>query len=341
MDIRELINKLREARQERAGLVSDMRATVELALAEKRAQTPAEDKQYADLKAKVDALTKQIDTDAAEVEAYRAEALANPSGEWASGDGQHRGSYGPGNRNGQSPLIFRTKDGREVRAVRSNESFAAAVRSGTPGGPGSDISVGQFIRSMITGARSPAEQRALAETTQSGGAYLIPTPLATELIDVLRNATQVVRAGAVTIPMDSATLSFARAKADPAVAWKVELNPIVPADPGLEGVILTAHTLVGMTIISVEVAEDAIGGEQVIADMLGKALALELDRVALVGSGTPPEPKGVLGAQDVQTTAHDKPFADYGVLSDAIAKLWTANSEPNGIIWHPNVQAAA
>ena len=158
---------------------------------------------------------------------------------------------------------------------------------------------------------------------------------------MLRNATQVVRAGAVTIPMDSATLSFARAKADPAVAWKVELNPIVPADPGLEGVILTAHTLVGMTIISVEVAEDAIGGEQVIADMLGKALALELDRVALVGSGTPPEPKGVLGAQDVQTTAHDKPFADYGALSDAIAKLWTANSELNGIIWHPNVQAAA
>ncbi len=319
---------------ERDQLIEKLRAVTQKGLDEKRALTPEErgvwDRGFVRAKEIKAELQRRYDD--------QERRRAGGGSEAVSVAGNGSGDVISRPHNGEAPLIFRTKDGREIRAVRSGESFAAAV--GARGGPGSDLSVGQFIRAAITGARSPAEQRALAETTLSGGSYLIPQPLANELIDILRNATQVVKAGAITLPMDSSTLAFARATADPAVAWKAELEPIVPADPGIEGVLLTAHTLVGMTIISVEVAEDAIGGEGLIASMLGKALAQELDRVALVGSGTPPEPRGVLGATDVQTTAHDAPLADYAVISDAIAKLWTANVEPNGLIWHPSAAIA-
>jgi HK97 family phage major capsid protein len=331
----------RDLVEERRQLLTTLRATVEKNISEKREPTAADEAAWDRGIKRIEAINAELEDRKAKREEDRARRMAEdpdaPGIERYAGNGTGLIERGP--RGGQAPLIFRTRDGREIRAVRPGESFASAVR-GSQSGAGSDISIGAFVRAAIAGPRSPAESRALAETTQSGGAYLVPTPLATQLIDILRNATQCVKAGAAMIPMESSTLSFARATSDPTVAWKTELDAITPHDPGLEPLVLAAHTLVGMTIISVEIAEDAVNGEDVIGRMLGNALALELDRAALRGSGTPPEPTGVLNQDNVQTVDHNAVLSTYAPFSDAVGKLLTANVQPNGIIYSPAVAIA-
>jgi HK97 family phage major capsid protein len=64
---------------------------------------------------------------------------------------------------------------------------------------------------------------------------------------------------------------------------------------------------------------------------MAASTALELDRVALVGSGTPPEPRGILNTPGVQTDTLGTP-SDWDFLVDAVGLLWTVNIEPNAVI---------
>src|SRR5262249_34319652 len=92
----------------------------------------------------------------------------------------------------QGGMIYvpRNMNPGEVRAYRSNEAIAEAPY----GGPG----LGAYVRGIVTGRWNGAEElRALAEGS-TPGSYLVPTPLAGAVIDLVRNQTQVIRAGAVT-----------------------------------------------------------------------------------------------------------------------------------------------
>jgi hypothetical protein len=81
-------------------------------------------------------------------------------------------------------------------------------------------------------------------------------------------------------------------------------------------VTFTARTLVRLITLSAELFEDA-------------------DRVALLGSGTPPEPRGVLNHCGVTLTSHGANGANitnYDWYLDAIGAVLAANFEPNAHI---------
>ena len=84
-------------------------------------------------------------------------------------------------------------------------------------------------------------------------------------------------------------------------------------------VTFTARTLVRLITLSAELFEDA-------------------DRVALLGSGTPPEPRGVLNQSGVTLTSHGANGANitnYDWYLDAIGAARAANFEPNAHIQAP------
>lgn len=215
----------------------------------------------------------------------------------------------------------------EVRMVRHDEAVADAPYVG----PG----IGAFVRGIVTG-KMPTELRAMGETTLGAGGWLVPTPLAHMVIDLLRNQTQVIRAGAMTVPMDAATLKIARLTGDIQSNWKSENAAGTASDNSFDAVTFTAQTLFALAKFSVELAEDAPNLDSIVGNSIAKSLALELDRVALYGTGVAPQPKGVKNQTGIQTASmgtNGASFTDYSQLNTAIAALKGANLQgPFGII---------
>ncbi len=67
---------------------------------------------------------------------------------------------------------------------------------------------------------------------------------------------------------------------------------------------------------------------------MSAAMALELDRAALLGSGTPPEPKGIINQQDNVDVGALNAAIDYDALIDACAVVAAANHRPTARLYN-------
>lgn len=217
------------------------------------------------------------------------------------------------------------------------------------------LSLGRLVRVLATGNRaglSDLEQRVLAEGSGPAGGFTVPEIVATRFIDRVRDALVVQRAGAQIVPMTSDTVHMARlaqpglvlstSPSSPAVnalvsGWKAENDPIAEADLVLERVTLNAKTLPILVRMSVELSEDSVNIDQIIETELSRSMALELDRAALVGGGSPAgvEPTGIANQASVQTAPLGLGSPpDWDFLIDAAGMLWTQNFDPNAVIYN-------
>lgn len=201
------------------------------------------------------------------------------------------------------PVVTRPDVAADDPVLDAKRSVFEAVtrRGGVPfaGEPDAPrMHLGRMVRAIAFGNRkglSDLEVRALSEGVDSAGGYTVPEVVASSFLDRLRPNLVTMRAGARTVPMTSDTLHIARL-AQPGVTplnWKVENAPITESAIALERVTFTAHTLPCLIKMSIELSEDSVNIDQIIDRELRAALAAELDRVALRGSGTAPEPKGI------------------------------------------------
>ncbi len=202
------------------------------------------------------------------------------------------------------------------------------------------LSLQKYLRGVVYGdwQGADAERRALAEGTLASGGALVPAPLSARIIDRARNEARVLQAGAVTVPMDSATLDLARVAGDPDAAWHSENVAITPSDVTLERVTLRARTLAGIVQISRELLEDASGVDDEVVRIFGQVFALKLDTAALYGTGTAPEPRGVrntTGVTAISMGANGATPTSYDPLIDAVGTLADNNFEATGIIHAP------
>lgn len=230
-----------------------------------------------------------------------------------------------------SPVLTREQRCREYITRRGGALYA--------GEPGADtIRFGAVVRALVLGDRrglSDLERRVLSEGTDSAGGFTVPEVLGAQFIDRVRNAMVVMRAGAQTVPMSSDTLHLARLKqpgATPAPVWKAENAPITASDLVLERVTFTARTLPMLIKLSIELSEDSSNIDAIIEREMSATMALELDRVGLLGSGTAPEPRGVKNQPGISTGTLGTP-TNWDFLVDAAGQLWTMNHEPNASIW--------
>jgi HK97 family phage major capsid protein len=216
--------------------------------------------------------------------------------------------------------VPRNLNNGEVRAYKPNEALAEGRYSGA--------GLGAYVRGIVTGRWNGAEElRALAEGS-TPGSYLVPTPLATYVIDAVRNQAQVLRAGALTIPMESQTLKIARQLTDVTSAWKSESAAITFSDANFDVVTFTAQMLVAGSKLSIEVVEDAVNIDQIVGNSIAKSLALAVDSAALYGSGSAPSPRGIRNTTNVTVTdleTNGLTLTDYSKFSAAIATLMGAN----------------
>jgi HK97 family phage major capsid protein len=215
--------------------------------------------------------------------------------------------------------------------------------------------LGALVAAHVTGNRShltDLERRALAEGTDSTGGFTVPEIVGSRFIDRVRAALVVMKAGAQTVPMTSDTLHLARV-AQPGIfhagtpsvnaatgGWKLENDPITESELLLERITFSAHTLPLLLKMSVELFEDSTNIVEIVESEMAASTALELDRVALIGSGTPPEPRGIKNTPGVLTGTVPATPANYDWLIDEVAKLWAVNEDPNALIGNTTLAVA-
>jgi HK97 family phage major capsid protein len=229
--------------------------------------------------------------------------------------------------------------------------YVAEHRGGFPGfNDGVDSLSGDFnlanvVRSMVTGERnflSDTETRALSEGVDANGGFLVPAPLASQVIDLARAKTQVINAGARTVPMSSETLTMPRLGAGATGEWKLENDPVSESTQTYERVFFKAKTCITMLKLSAELYEDATSDAHTIfQNDLVQAIAHKLDYAALRGAGVDPEPLGILTTPNVNIVdlgVNGATPANYNFLIDAIAAIRDQNGEPNGVIYSSRTQ---
>lgn len=204
-----------------------------------------------------------------------------------------------------------------------------------------NLTLGQYLGAMVRGAKTEAEKRALAEGTDSAGGYTVPTTLSARLIDLLRANSVAIAAGARTVPLGSDNNNIAKLASDPVPAWRDENDVVNESDPTFTNVPLVPKSLAVLTRVSRELFQDTLNLDTELPRILATALAKELDRVALIGSGTAPEPKGVANMAGIGTTAHDAALTNYAPFLTARTGILSANAGPvSAIIMHPRDEGA-
>jgi HK97 family phage major capsid protein len=222
-----------------------------------------------------------------------------------------------------------------------NQSVSDWVRRSRPRSDQNEMSFAKIARGLATGNWQDAEleQRAIAESPATAGGYMLPVPVASQVIDKARNASRVIEAGAKTIPMTSATLKYPRLTTDAPASWRNEAASITDQALVFDSVQFTARSLAVLVKISWELFEDtAPESLATVENSFAQVLGVELDRAALRGSGTPPEPQGVRNQTGVTITTHGANgtgITNFDWLLDAAGVVLANNFVPNAHIVAP------
>lgn len=328
--------RVRDARDEH------IRQTVILASREERTGAPASDEDARKFNAhsrQADQLNNLLETHADFQSVDFGQVIQEQRGSSADG-------HGPATTRGNGGGY---ENGKPLTRDQSFEGFTRELsrRPGAIDGyvPGDDLDTNAYFRGILTGRwgnGSDRELRAMAEATGGGGGYAVPTILASQIIDLARAQTQVLKAGARIVPMGSKTVDIAKWTGDPSAAWRSEGAAISPTDATLGKVTLTAQTLAAQVIASRELIEDAPNVGTEVVSAIAKQVALKLDLAALYGSGTAPEPRGIVNQSGVTLQANGAAGTSLATANtwdwfvDAVGTLQAANENPSGgIIVHP------
>jgi HK97 family phage major capsid protein len=247
-------------------------------------------------------------------------------------------------------LVLRAQDGSRVPVLEHRHRLASFLPASES--RAAELGVAGFLRALHSGPQSELERRVLAEAAIGSGGAFLPTPLAAEVIDLLRAHTVTFQAGARTIPMTSATLRFARITGDPVGSWRAENTPITVSDPTFDNVTLAAKSWALIVLVSRELLEDATNIDAQLRNAFAKSAALALDRAILSGPGTGNAPLGIANTPGISVVSmgpNGANFVSYGgstegqyaSLLDAVLALDNANAgEISAMIMPPRTSRA-
>lgn len=320
---------LHELRQRRHEKARECRSILNKAEAESRDLKPEERSRFDAIDAEILDLDRRI---------RGAEIGADDDGQRSGRGHEFAGSLSPAGgaaTEGRADFLLGERRFAEWQAERGGGRGEFQAEEGRA------FSLGRLVQRMA--GRSIGgdgiEQRAQAAGADATGGVLVPESLASFVIDRIRPATAVLQAGAQVVPMDSDELSIPRIASGVQGGWRAENAAVAVADMAFERVKLTAKTLAVIVKLPMEMWEDVRPeGAQAIENELIQALATELDRVALRGSGAAPEPRGVRNQAGVEVQslgANGAAPTNFDPLVRAVGGVMRDNFLPNAAIYSP------
>lgn len=309
--------ELREKRKTYMNSADHILSAVE---SEKRGLTADEKRSLDDLKKKIDGIDETL-------------TVANEIRDLHQGDektmkhpGESRSSAGP-----------RLAEG-EFRALTREERFSDYVQS-QGNSDETPLSMGRTVRGMVIGdwSGAEAERRSMSESTGGVGGWLVSPGLSGQIIDLARNKTAVIRAGARTLPMEAPEVTLAKVTAGPTAYWRAENVAITESEMGFVPIKMKAVSLGCIARLSLELFEDVDGLTGSVEDAMSSAIALELDRAALLGSGVG-EPRGLYNTTGVNAYSmgdNGAVLSNYDPFSLACEYIADANGTAGSVIYSP------
>lgn len=231
---------------------------------------------------------------------------------------------------------YRARRG-EKRGLDAARFMWAIAASKMTGRSAMEIAASKFgaehrVTQQLKGAQEAAAQlygtkAPLAAQSGVGGGFLLPEPLAAEVIEFLRPASAVRQLEPVIMPMDAGTLRIPKLATGSAAAYVGENVNMANAQPVFGQVIPTAKKLAALIPISNDlIRRGGPGVDTLLRDDLVAAIAQRSDLAFIRGDGTQAQPKGllnwILAAENIVSNATVNTanvIADLGKLIQALA----------------------
>lgn len=183
---------------------------------------------------------------------------------------------------------------------------------------------------LSMGSRAAQERRDVltsgAQGTPATGAPLIPTIVRGDLlIDALRASLVLEQLGATFLTGLTGNVSIPRTSQGTSVGWFAENAPIPDTSLAFDGVLLTIKHVGAIAEYSRNMALNSTPDiDALMRNDLMRALAVEIERAALAGTGDGVQPRGIITTPGVKSLAMGKNLTWPGVLA-LPAAVGTAN----------------
>lgn len=217
-----------------------------------------------------------------------------------------------------------TKTRKAVQVLAHDQPLAAQRKAGQ---------VGRMLRGLVMAGRADdaaeltEERKALGVSSDVDGGYTVQGTLASEWIDLLRAQMVLSQAGALTIPMDGASLSLAKITADPSVSWHTENGALAEANPTFGAVTLKAKTAVCLAKMSLELSQDSSNIESALQSTLVRSMSAAIDSAGINGVATDAAaaPAGLVNLSGRGTVLSVGTPTSWDFALDALYTLMAAN----------------
>lgn len=209
-----------------------------------------------------------------------------------------------------------------------------------------EFSIAKAVRGVALGVWKDAElekewigyaKKELNVEDDTSGGFLVPTELASELIDKLRAKAVIRAAGAMVIPNAPQRLNIPRLTGSATAYWVGQSSSTITASEQTFGqVTLDLRRLAALTKIDEDLLLHAVvSAETVVRNDLVQQIALAEDYAFILGTGGD-RPLGLYNNPEINTTSiGGNPTFDN--LIDAMGAIEARNGEYNAWVMHPNV----
>lgn len=172
--------------------------------------------------------------------------------------------------------------------------------------PDESIRLDDFVRGVAGMKTTTAVSNALSVGTDTSGGYAVPSLVMPEIMQALVPASSLLTAGAGIVPLEAGAKSYTTAAVDsvPTAAWRLENGAVAESDPTFRGVVAAPKSLAFFFKISRELLADATNMSNALTIAISQAFAKEMDRAGLRGTGTNPEPRGILNTAGINAVGN-------------------------------------
>lgn len=145
--------------------------------------------------------------------------------------------------------------------------------------------------------------RAMSVGDASSGGYLVGTDvLGASLIELLRAAQVMIRAGARQLTGLTGNVAIPKISGGASVTWLSETGTSTEASSTFKQIVLTPHRLVGLTKYTLQLLRQAsIDVEALVREDIALGIAVEKDKAGIQGSGNNGQPTGILNVTGVNS----------------------------------------
>lgn len=203
------------------------------------------------------------------------------------------------------------------------------------------IGIDDLLRGVANMSTTPAVKNALSVGTDTAGGFTVPGVLMPSILAAMVPVSSLLQAGAGIIPLAEGAKTFTTAAVNtiPTAAWRAEAGTLATSDPAFRSVVATPRSLSFQFKISRELLADGQNIQEALFRAIGQSFAKELDRAGLRGTGTAPEPRGILntsGIQSVTNGANGLALAGYANVFSAVQAILAADAPmPTSAIMSP------